>query len=173
MHYEINMKMPCIDRYGKTHKIPIEKFSVRISANGVLKNGNKVLMVKDTWQKKWEFPGGGANIDESLEEAVAREFEEETGLKVKIVKFICFKEGYLYQEDKDRAWHTYRFFFEVEKISGEIRVKGNGDDVLAAEFKNPKSIDSKDVIKDIYKVVEILSETKYSKFSSQTSQTRL
>ena len=51
----------------------------------VLRNGGKeVLMVKHVWpngRTYWQFPGGGASANETLEETVIRELKEETGLE--------------------------------------------------------------------------------------------
>lgn len=41
----------------------------------------------------WTFPGGGVNEGETLEQAVVREVKEETGLDVKVVRFL-FEENY-------------------------------------------------------------------------------
>ena len=66
---------------GKTRKIiPIS------SANGVLIRNGEVFIQKrrqqGVWANLWEFPGGQIESDETPEEAVVREFYEETGLRV-------------------------------------------------------------------------------------------
>jgi len=59
-----------------------------VTVDGVIfrKNGNEkqVLLIRRLhapFEGCWAFPGGFVDIDETLEAAVAREIEEETGLK--------------------------------------------------------------------------------------------
>jgi 8-oxo-dGTP diphosphatase len=49
----------------------------------VVKNQIKLLLINrgnDPYKGKWAFPGGFVNMDEELDDAVARELAEETGL---------------------------------------------------------------------------------------------
>lgn len=60
---------------------------------GVVENARKFLLIKrhDKDSKvTWAFPGGEVEEGETEEQAVVREVEEETGLKVKVVKKIFF-----------------------------------------------------------------------------------
>ena len=41
-------------------------------------------VVKDNYYQKWEFPGGKLELGEDVEQALAREFLEETGLKINV-----------------------------------------------------------------------------------------
>jgi 8-oxo-dGTP diphosphatase len=55
-------------------------------AVGVIKAGNKIFISKradDLHQGgKWEFPGGKREVNETIEESLARELLEEIGIKV-------------------------------------------------------------------------------------------
>lgn len=56
-------------------------------AYGVLLRGGRVMIAAE-WVGSvfaWKYPGGGVEPHETAEQAVVREFEEETGLAVRVV----------------------------------------------------------------------------------------
>jgi ADP-ribose pyrophosphatase YjhB (NUDIX family) len=124
----------CVDHYGKSYEIEANKFAFRISVYGILEKENSILFVKSKWLKQWEFPGGGVKINESIPEALVREFQEETGLVVKPQKFLSLKENYFYAEDRNQAWHTVCSFYSVKLIGGKLITTGNNLDVIEARF---------------------------------------
>ena len=81
------MHQPFYDRHGKEFLLPEgETVHWRPSVYGYLNVDGKTLMIKDGRDAKvWEFPGGGINEDETIVEALKREYQEETGYKVRPV----------------------------------------------------------------------------------------
>ena len=74
----------------------------------------------------WGLPGGSIEIDETIQQALIREFQEETGLTVKVKDFIDISEAYFISAKG--AVHSIMLLYAVEEISGDLLVDGNGDD---------------------------------------------
>jgi 8-oxo-dGTP diphosphatase len=91
---------------------------LRIRVCGFCIEENKILLVKHHSLGEtgilWTPPGGGIMYGESAEEALKREFLEETGLTVSIEKFLCVHE-YL-----TPPLHAIELFFLVKKIHGTM-----------------------------------------------------
>ncbi|MBI2578803.1 MAG: NUDIX domain-containing protein [Candidatus Aenigmarchaeota archaeon] len=61
---------------------------------GVIMKGNKIMLVrrnKEPYKGWWDLPGGFLDEKETPERCMIREAKEETGLVVKPVKFLGFK----------------------------------------------------------------------------------
>ncbi|MBX7460390.1 NUDIX domain-containing protein [Qipengyuania huizhouensis] len=48
----------------------------------VVNEGGEVLLVRHTYTSGWHFPGGGVEPNEIVEDALARELKQETGLQL-------------------------------------------------------------------------------------------
>ncbi len=90
----------------------------------------KVLLIKrgnEPFKGQWAFPGGFVNMDEELEDAAARELEEETGLKgVKLQQLHTF--GKCGRDPRGR--NITIVFIGIAK---DTKVKG-GDDAAEAKW---------------------------------------
>ncbi len=57
-------------------------------AQGVIRDGDRVLLSMRSNLRGWELPGGNVNEAESPEEGVRREILEETGLQVRVTELV-------------------------------------------------------------------------------------
>ena len=90
---------------------------LRVRSCGLLLEDGKLLLLQLHSPVKnkivWLPPGGGVDFGESLQEALAREFKEETGLQVKVRQLVYVKELI------ESPYHAIEFYFRVEKTGGK------------------------------------------------------
>ena len=60
----------------------------------------KILLIKNSYKKKYTIPSGGVNKNESIIQAAARELKEETGLDLEDPQEIMFTNDFFDKEDK-------------------------------------------------------------------------
>lgn len=93
---------------------------VRVRVSGILVENNCILLLKHhslgELNYLWLPPGGGIEFGESAEEALVREFKEETNLDIEIVNFLFTNEVI------NSNLHSIELFFKVKRISGETKL---------------------------------------------------
>lgn len=115
----------------------METFGNRLRArvSGIcIENGNVLLVNhKGLYEHDfWAPPGGGMRFGETAEQALQREFEEETGLKISVVKFLFV------HEFLSSSLHAVELFFEVAVEGGMMKTG-----------KDPELPDDKQIISEI------------------------
>ncbi|MGO4108481.1 NUDIX hydrolase [Paenibacillus sp. YAF4_2] len=98
---------------------------LQVRVTGVLIEEKRILLVKQRVSdiRSWSLPGGRVEQGETLEEAIVRELEEETGLKTRIIKL-------LYLCDKpDASPSLLHITFLLERVGGELRLPSNEFDL--------------------------------------------
>lgn len=77
------------------------------------RNKDKYLLANETLEDNkdyWIVPGGKVEFGETIEEAARRELLEETGIKARKLKFLCYKEAIAVKYN----YHTVIFFYETK-----------------------------------------------------------
>ena len=113
-----NKTVICHDINGKLYKVDAKKLTFRPSVYGILIEKNKILLSKQ--YDGYDFPGGGAELYETVEDTVKREFWEETGFKVKPIKLIHAGTSFHYSIVRKKYWNCQMFYFLVKKIGGKL-----------------------------------------------------
>lgn len=93
-------------------------------------DGPKLLLIRrsktDTWGMVWEFPRGKCDKgDKTLRECLQREVKEETGLDVKVLKYI---DKYKYVADGgERISTQYNFLCNVVNVNQKVKLSHEHD----------------------------------------------
>jgi len=98
--------------------------AIQVTAALLRKDGRWLITRRPTGSHLaglWEFPGGKQKEGESLEECLAREIEEETGLRVAVGE----KQRAVTHHYAERTVHLH--FFDCQPIEGEARPIGCAD----------------------------------------------
>lgn len=95
---------------------------------GVIKKNGKYLLTKRRSPKKewnkWQFPGGGLEFFETMEEAIKREMKEEVGVEISKTTFIPKVFEIIRPKDN---WHGLLFVFLCVPKQNHFSVKLNSE----------------------------------------------
>jgi len=122
----------------------VQKF--RVALYGVLIENNHVLLANTRVPSGiiTNFPGGGLELGEAPLEAVAREFQEETGLRVS-VKELLFCSQLFQQNPEYPTEQLMHIYYRVERVGGTL-LDGNNDDVAGVSWVSLADIPSKRIL---------------------------
>jgi len=101
----------------------------RISAYGLLIKNNELLLCRLSQRVMksaghWTLPGGGLDFGESPEDAMVREFREETGLIVKTGSLVTIDT--LSDEVNGTRFHSIRIIYQAHYLEGELKFEDEG-----------------------------------------------
>lgn len=118
-----------------------------VGIGGVIIDGGRTLLIRrgsEPLRGEWSIPGGTLEIGETLEEGVARELLEETGVHVRVLELIEVFDR-IYLDDaatsggnrKKPRFHYVIVDYLCERISGEPRA---GSDVTDVAFASEEEL---------------------------------
>ena len=117
-----------------------------VGVGGVIIENGRTLLIRrgsEPLLGEWSIPGGMLELGESLEEGVARELLEETGLVVRVIELIeVFDRIYLEstagtQEQKRPRFHYVIVDYLCERLAGEPAA---GSDVTDVAFASEEDL---------------------------------
>src|SRR6266567_1802444 len=113
-----------------------------VGIGGVIIEQGRTLLIRrgsEPLRGEWSIPGGTLEVGETLQEGVAREMLEETGVEIRVLELIeVFDRIFLENEASDTPLRkTPRFHFVIvdylcERVSGEPRAGSDVTDVAFA-----------------------------------------
>lgn len=102
----------------------------------ILNEKDEILVVKPSYKDHWSIAGGMVNEYESPKTACLREVEEEIGLKLNNIEFLCVN----YLENKKDNRESLQFVFYGGQLNaGEInKIKIDNKEIIDYKFLNLK-----------------------------------
>jgi len=113
-----------------------------VGVGGVVIENGRTLLIKrgsEPLLGQWSIPGGTLELGESLQEGVARELLEETGLEVRVLDMIeVFDRIFLEPQDSDPGkqprprYHYVIVDYLCERLAGEAQAGSDVTDIAYA-----------------------------------------
>ena len=100
----------------------------KLTVDGIAIMDGQIILIKrksQPFQGQYALPGGFVEYGETVETAVVREFQEETGLQTRVKHLL----GVYSSPDRDPRGHTVSVVFELEVTGGKLT---GGDDASEA-----------------------------------------
>ena len=90
---------------------------------------------------KLGIPGGVMELGETAEEAVVREVEEETGIRVKPLRVLDVFDSIVRDDEGGIRFHYVLLEFLCESLRGELRASSDGSDALWVPLERLEELD--------------------------------
>jgi ADP-ribose pyrophosphatase YjhB (NUDIX family) len=113
------------DIKGEEREVLINHLIWRPSVYSIVIKKGKILLFLQFSRTKYDLPGGGVEISESLEEAVFRETKEETGIEIKNPRLLEVRANFFTSQHKPpKHYHSIMFYYACEVSGGKLSKDG-------------------------------------------------
>lgn len=92
--------------------VEVEDYKLNIRVGGIIKHKDCILFHKCKDKPYYALLGGRVEIGENSEEAIKREYYEETGREVEIVKYLATIENFFVEDNQ--KYHEIDFVYQLE-----------------------------------------------------------
>ena len=120
---------------------------IRLGCSAIIFNETKqkALLTQRADNKQWCLPSGGVDPGETVEETCVREVYEETGLNVRVTRFVgVYSDPHRMVEYPDgNKVHVVALSFEAEIIGGEL---GLSDETTDFDYFTPEEMEKLDML---------------------------
>ena len=106
-----------------------------VGVGAIVIDGSRVLLVRrghEPLKGEWSVPGGVVEIGETLEAAIAREVQEETGLRVDVGPIVDVLDRIRFDPDGRTRYHYVLVDFLCRPNSGTLASASDAEDVAWA-----------------------------------------
>lgn len=111
----------CRDVFNRRYRVDVRKLSFRPSVYGVITRKGKVLLSKQ-WDG-YDFPGGGMDLGETIDEALVREVREETGLRVAVGSIVTVQNSFFKYRNESVYVQSILMYYACRVVGGTLSTK--------------------------------------------------
>jgi 8-oxo-dGTP pyrophosphatase MutT (NUDIX family) len=94
-----------------TYREDNKKFNYRVA--GLIRRDDEILVMKDQGLPYYYLPGGRVKFFEESKDAIAREIDEELGLRVMDSRMIWVNESFFVEELSNDRFHEICFYYQI------------------------------------------------------------
>lgn len=111
----------CIDLENNTYEVPVDSLRWRPSVYGIIIQDDKILL-SPQWDW-YDLPGWGIDLWETIEEALIREVNEETGLDVKSNGLVHVDSNFFkHPNNRDDFMQSMLIYYRAEVVGWELSI---------------------------------------------------
>jgi ADP-ribose pyrophosphatase YjhB (NUDIX family) len=106
-----------------------------VGVGAVIVDAGHVVLVRRRYEPlagRWSLPGGTLEVGETLEEGLAREMREETGLEVRVGPVIEVFDRIIRDDDARVRYHFVLVDYLCVPVGGTLRAGSDVDDAVLA-----------------------------------------
>lgn len=119
-------KITTTDYYGNKYEVNPDNMKVSIHVYGIAIEDGKALISPQF--DGYDWPGGTFKIGEDTVQTLKREFKEETGLEVEVVRLLDVETSLFHHYKRGTDHHSILVFYLVKVVGGAITDAGFDDD---------------------------------------------
>jgi len=120
---EARKTVVCKGLFGEAVEVPVNELRFRPSVHGILIQDSAVLLCPQ-WDG-WDYPGGGIDLGETLDEALVREVKEETGITIRKERLLHVSDNFFQPTfTKEQHWHGIKIYYACSYVGGSITADG-------------------------------------------------
>lgn len=108
----------CHDIEGNTFDVYPKDLTFRPAVYAVIIQDDKILLSKQ-WDG-YDFPGGGIELGEKIEDALVREVKEETGVDVRVGGILYTADSFFKLPFHGNYVHSIHLYYECQIVGGEL-----------------------------------------------------
>ncbi len=159
-------KITTTDYYGNKYEVNPDDMKVSIHVYGIAVEDGKALISPQF--DGYDWPGGTFKIGEDTTQTLKREFREETGLEIEVIRLLDVETSLFHHYKRGTDHHSILVFYLVKVVGGVITDAGFDDEekeyarlakwVPLAEIRKMKhacSVDIADKLLDLAEKEEV------------------